>query len=179
MYSNIQTSVMNNGHLTQFFNISRGIRQGCPLSAYLFLFVVEIMANSIRKNNNIKGFQLKNKTLKISQLADDTTIMVKDYDSLIYLFQILESFRKCSGLKTNIEKTKAYTLGKKTYNNKPKLNLKWETGPINLLGITITDNPKVNKEANILPKIKQIKNTLNVWKQRQLSLKGKITIINS
>jgi hypothetical protein len=55
LYSNPQSCVTNNGYSSSFFSVSRGIRQGCPISALLFLLVVEIMAINIRSNSNIKG----------------------------------------------------------------------------------------------------------------------------
>ena len=54
-----------------------------------------------------------------------------------------------------------------------------EQGPIKLLGITLTSNEKESIEENFLPKLKVMKNLLNLWSQRSLSLKGKITVINS
>ena len=47
--------VMNNGWIANVFKIKKGIRQGCPLSALLFVFVVEIMASRARCNRNIQG----------------------------------------------------------------------------------------------------------------------------
>ena len=44
---------------SSFFNIGRGCRQGDPISPYLFLLCVEIMAILIRKNQNIKGICIK------------------------------------------------------------------------------------------------------------------------
>ena len=38
----IQKVVTNNGYLSPYFKLSRGIRQGCPISALLFLLVVEV-----------------------------------------------------------------------------------------------------------------------------------------
>jgi hypothetical protein len=38
---------------------TREIRQGCPLSALLFVLSVEIMASRLRNNKDIKGFQIK------------------------------------------------------------------------------------------------------------------------
>jgi hypothetical protein len=67
---------MNNGWISEIFKNSRGIRQGSPLSALLFILSVEIMALRIRNNKDIKGFQIKideqTHSIKISQLADDT-----------------------------------------------------------------------------------------------------------
>ena len=47
-YNNIQSCVINNGYVTPFFELHRGVRQGCPLSGILFVIAVEILANSIR-----------------------------------------------------------------------------------------------------------------------------------
>ena len=44
LYKGIQTCVINNGWVSEIFENSRGIRQGCPLSALLFVLSVEIMA---------------------------------------------------------------------------------------------------------------------------------------
>jgi len=73
MYNEISSTVTNNGHSSQFFMLSRGIRQGCPLSAYLFILVAEVLAIKIRKDENIKGIEIGERTYKILQLADDTT----------------------------------------------------------------------------------------------------------
>jgi hypothetical protein len=57
---------------------TRGIRPGYPLSALLFVLSVEIMASRLRNNKDIKRFQIKidekTHSIKISQLADDTTL---------------------------------------------------------------------------------------------------------
>ena len=58
--------------------VGRGIRQGCPLSAILFISSAEIMADRIRNNDPIKGIILQDTVrqceLKVLQYADDTTI---------------------------------------------------------------------------------------------------------
>ena len=178
LYNNSESSVLNNGHFTKFFKPSRGVRQGCPLSAYLFLLVVELLAVEIRSNKAIEGISIKNSELKISQMADDTTVFLKSEVSISQLLKTLKQFAICSGLYTNVEKTKAYHYGI----NKPsinKFNLEWETEPISFLGITITSDAKENIEKNFLPKIKLMENLLKIWSLRNLSLKGKIVLINA
>ena len=87
-------------------------RQSCPISAYLFIIVVEILAISIRSNKRIPGLKLKNKEIKISQLADDTTLIINSIESIPIDKDTLETFFICSGLKTNIDKTQAFIMGK-------------------------------------------------------------------
>ena len=50
--------VINNGFLTKPFSVSRGIFQGCPISPYLFVLAIEMLAISIRVNPDIKGIQI-------------------------------------------------------------------------------------------------------------------------
>ena len=44
-YSNIQRCVINDGYATSFFELERGVKQGCPLSGVLFVIAVEMLAN--------------------------------------------------------------------------------------------------------------------------------------
>ena len=54
-YTSVQSSVNVNGYLSQFFSLSRGVRQGCPLSPLLYVLVAEVLACSIRANPRTKG----------------------------------------------------------------------------------------------------------------------------
>ncbi len=57
MYKDIEYMVINNGNSGKRFNLQRGVRQGCPLSAYLFITALETLTNKIRNEKNIKGIQ--------------------------------------------------------------------------------------------------------------------------
>ena len=179
LYKNSKSAVMNNGTFTQFFNLERGVRQGCPLSVYLFLLVVELLATHIRQDKTINGITLKSSELKISQMADDTTIFLKSATSIPPLLATLNKFALYSGLKTNVDKTKLYAIGKMNLRKTNLHGLKLDKGNICLLGLVITDDPKINLHLNIEPKLKLMANILRMWSQRDLSLKGKICVINS
>ena len=58
-----------------FFILERGVRQGCPFSGLLFVIGIELLSNAIQKDPNIKGIQVGQKEIKITQYADDTTVL--------------------------------------------------------------------------------------------------------
>ena len=177
LYSDSECCVTNNGHHSEFFKLSCGIRQGCPISALLFILVVEIMSNSIRKNSKILGIKLGNKEVKISQLADDTTLFLNDLTSVSNLFDFLDYFGKCSGLKLNKSKTEAIWLGSNIGQNETPLNLKWNEGFFKCLGIWFHTNTHLMIKKNYQERLTNLQKLLQHWQQRMLSLKGKITVL--
>ena len=48
LYNNKESSVINNGYISGAFPETWGVRQGCPLSPYLFILCAEIMATVVR-----------------------------------------------------------------------------------------------------------------------------------
>ncbi len=48
MYNNVESTVLNNGNSCNCFKIQKGVRQGCPPLAYLFITALETLANKIR-----------------------------------------------------------------------------------------------------------------------------------
>ena len=93
-YSNIESTVINNGLRTNWFKPSKGVRQGCPLSPYLFILSSEILSNKIRQDPNIKGIKIYENEIKLSQFADDTTLFNADLASLERTLKITNDFGK-------------------------------------------------------------------------------------
>jgi hypothetical protein len=62
---------------------------------------------------------------------------------------------------------------------KNKFNLNWCTGSVKLLGLSICNTDKDNYTMNFEPIIMKMRTIFRIWKQRRLSLKGKVTVINS
>ncbi len=61
----------------------KGARQGCPFSAYLLIIVIEVQANNICNDTNIKDINADNKEIKISLLADHTTLILNEISNLL------------------------------------------------------------------------------------------------
>ena len=179
MYNNITTTVINNGYISDWFFPQRGVRQGCPLSPYLFLISVEILACNIRQDRSIKGLVFNDTEIKISQLADDTTCVVKDEESLSNIIKTFKHFKTCAGLGINIDKTTARSLGSYIPSRENLFGLSWSQEPVFTLGVYISGDEDDHYLLNYKPKIIKMQQLLNSWKCRKLSLKGKITVINS
>ena len=111
-YCRPKSCVLNNGWANDFFEIQRGVRQGCPLSPYLFVLSVEVLAKAIRENKSIKGIFVNSKEIKLSQYADDTTLILDSTkESLRGSLKTLDDFYEVSGLKLNDKKTEALWIG--------------------------------------------------------------------
>jgi len=95
-----------NSWASNFFSVHRGVCQGCPLSPYLFILSAKILAKAIWKNADIKGLLVRNTAIKLSQYANNATVILDGSEkSLSEALRILESFEKLSGLRLNSKKT--------------------------------------------------------------------------
>ena len=70
-YSDISAMVNQGGNLSEQFKVHRGCRQGDPLSPYIFILCIEILAIMIRNNKDITGIKISEKEKKLSLYADD------------------------------------------------------------------------------------------------------------
>ena len=82
LYTDISSCVENNGYYSNFFKLTISIRQGCPISALLFILVAEIIAIKTLTDNKIKGILVNQTKIKISLMADDTTLFLSDKKSI-------------------------------------------------------------------------------------------------
>ena len=183
LYCKSESCVLNNGWSSDFFDIQRGVRQGCPLSPYLFILSAEILAKAIRKNPNIRGISINNNDIKISQYADDTTLILDgSREALISALRFLDEFSNLSGLKLNDTKTEALWIGSSIGNDNlptPGYSLKWPKEKVKMLGVWLSIHPDITLSDNYNEKLKNIKAILSCWKYRRLTLMGKITVLKS
>ena len=178
IYTDIEACVLNNGFSSPFFKLSRGCRQGCPLSPYLFIVAVEILACKIKITEDIHGIGMHNNSVKLVQMADDTTVFLKDHDSLRILLDIMDSFERSSGLKLNKGKTEAMWLGIKGHQRKG-LGIKWQENQIFSLGTWFCKTKKESEKLNVTNAIEKCNKILEKWSLQKLSLKGRITVVKT
>jgi hypothetical protein len=178
VYKNISSCVTNCGYSSEFFSISRGVRQGCPLSPYLFIIVAEILAIKIRKNKDIKGIKVGDTEIKVIQMADDTTNFIQDEDSLKAMLITIDKFYTYSGLKLNMSKCEALNLGREEKVNKEISGIRW-VKEAKALGIHFSNNGSIMYEKNFTKKLKELKMILGMWGQRDLSILGRIMVFKS
>lgn len=114
LYTNPIFRIKNNGWISKTCEMSRGIRQGCPVSALLYLFIAEILAIKLKTNNDIKGIKIANMSTAIKNLqhADDVTLALRDMLSLDKAIETVKSFCDHAGSKVNLNKTQCILLGK-------------------------------------------------------------------
>jgi hypothetical protein len=151
----------------------------------LVLLCAEILAISIRRSDEIKGFKFKTKELKLCQYADDTQILLDGSEkSVRNTVKLLENFSQISGLKVSYSKSELTPLGRSrmeiyTHNFSP--GMKMTLDKIKVLGVTLPTNGKIEDlvKLNFEKKKQKIKDIVHSWSKRSLTLFGKVTIIKS
>jgi hypothetical protein len=182
-YNNIKASVIVNGCMSQSVPVERGCRQGDPISPYLFVLCAEILACKIREDVEIKGINIANTEFKVSQFADDTSLLLNgDKESYEKLFQILNEFEQFSGLKLNYEKTINVWLGSKK-DSKVKflehIQMEWNPPKFKLLGLWFCNDLQNMAKLNLTDKLNECKKLFQVWLRRSSTPLGRVAILKS
>nr|GEX73688.1 putative RNA-directed DNA polymerase, eukaryota, reverse transcriptase zinc-binding domain protein [Tanacetum cinerariifolium] len=181
-----RTSILVNGSPTSEFSLKRGLRQGDPLSALLFIIVLEALHMALKDGqaaNLFHGVKVGSSGFHISHLfyTDDVIILSdwnqNDMDNII---QILNIFYIASGLKINIHKLNIFGVGVSLNEiNSMAANTRCTTGslPFTYLGLPIGSNMSCVVHWQVL--IDRFKSRLSGWKANLLSIGGRLTLIKS
>ena len=158
-YSNITSCVKNNGHASDFFHLRKGVRQGCPLSGLLFVLAIEVLAQAISQNEDIRGFNINGIELKVSMYADDLTAFIKDECSANHLFKLINDFETCSGLKINISQTEVMWLGslKRYLGKHAPFQITWPEEYVFALGVAFAYDSITSHRINFEKKLVTLK----------------------
>ncbi|GJU53564.1 putative RNA-directed DNA polymerase, eukaryota, reverse transcriptase zinc-binding domain protein [Tanacetum coccineum] len=181
-----RASILVNGSPTSEFSLKRGLRQGDPLSPFLFIIVMEGLHIALKDGltaNLFQGVKIGSSEIRLSHLfyADDVIILSEwnqcDMDNII---RILNVFYLASGLKINISKSNLYGVGVSSDDIE---SMAAGTGcsasnlPFSYLGLPIGSN--MNRIANWNSLIERFKIRLSGWKANMLSSGGRLTLIKS
>jgi len=168
-YTNAESAVLNNGYTTNWFKPSKGVRQGFPLSQFLFILSAQLLSLKLRHDPEVNE-------LKLSQFADDTNRFCADLISVEKALNLVNDFGKIAGLRLNMKKTKEIWLGKWANNKTNPLDMKWVHTPVKILGVHFSYDKKGNDDLNFSLKLRKLQTKLDMWSARSLTLFGRVLI---
>ena len=171
LYTKPIATVKINSFLSEHVNIKRGVRQGCPLSALIFIMCTEMLCLAIKNNNNIEGIKVElnktKKTFKMTQYADDAGMLLKNGEQILNALDEVLEFGKVSGLKLNINKAEGLWIGSLANSNEEIAGIKWRSDPIKYLGIYIGLDRKACDNLNWYSKLEAFQKLLDVWENKK------------
>ncbi|XP_058774257.1 uncharacterized protein LOC131648523 [Vicia villosa] len=177
-------SVLVNGSATKEFKVHKGLRQGDPLSPFLFVLAMKGLKALVRKSiemGDLKPFNYGEEDyVDILQFADDTIILGEDScDNLWNMKVLLRGFELVSGLKTNFAKSNILGVNVGDwFINATTTFLSCKKGgiPFKFLGIMVGES--LRKKKVWLEVINKIKGRLSSWKGSNISMGGRVPLIN-
>ena len=178
IYTNIQSAILSNGYVSEFFAVERGVRQGCPLSPLLFVLVAEVFAQAIRKCPEIQGFRVPGgREVKISQYADDNTCIVTNSYGLVKVLEVFNEYGRASGARLNVSKTKGLWLGRWKSRTDSPCGLVWLNTSLKIVGLYFGNEDASTKTWN--ETCGKFSGVIEKWRPRFLTLRGKATVLES
>ena len=173
IYSNIKAKILVNGTFTESIDISRSVRQGCPLSMPLYILSLEPFIHKVTLNSDIKGLKIPNlkNELKILAHADDLNIMLNNDRSYLELKKETNNFGKISGSRINEDKTEILVRG--NFEVIPQHLIKKS---IKVLGCYFGENANIK---NYMSRLQKMETTIKKWKFFRINLHQKILFLKT
>ena len=180
--------VMINGSPCGFFQSSRGLRQGDPLSPYLFVIVMEAFSQLMKQavdggflsTFRMGGYGREGVIVSHLLFADDTLVFVKDHHSQLTFFCcLLIWFEAMLGLKINLEKSELIPLGRVENVEMLAVELGCKVGrlPSTYLGLPLGTR---YKSVRVWDGVEErLRKRLALWKSQYISKGGRATLIKS
>ena len=173
-------SVKNGGHISDPFSMSNGVRQGCPISPQLFLLVVEIMAQKIIQDPNIKGLKPGGSSylVKILQYCDDTSLFLQNLQDIKISINHLNGFATFSDLYLNLNKSYALSITGDNFDiGDTNIQAK---DTVKILGIFYSSKAQAHDiKDNWQPRVHKMIGILNLWSKRHMSIIGRLQILKT
>ena len=106
LYADQEATVRTGRGTTDWFQIGKGVYQGCILSPCLFNFYAEYIMRNTGLEETQAGIKIARRNINHLRYADDTTLMAESEEELKSLLMELKEESEKFGLKLNIQKTK-------------------------------------------------------------------------
>ena len=178
LYNDVSSVFKLNGYQSKMIEIQRGVRQGCPLSALLYILIAEVLGIEVRLNDKITGYRFKDQENKdqehkILQYADDTCLCITKTESVKECFKVLQIYEKASGAKVNISKTDGMWIGVWSYRTKDEkfhkfAGLSWTDNNLKFLGELFGEDLTNLQIVNIENTVQEMIKSLHFWKGKYL-----------
>jgi len=184
--STASISLIINGSPSKPFKMERGIRQGDPLSPFLFVLLAEVLNKMMHRAVNtglLRGISVGNGNLQIShlQFADDTLVFCEAEEHYVRVTKgIFLTYQAFAGLCVNYRKSIMVVLGKEeTWIDSIEeiMGCSRAQLPIQYLGIPLGANMRKASSWQII--IEKVQARLQAWKSSCLSRAGRLVLIKS
>ncbi|WZZ65076.1 hypothetical protein YC2023_076446 [Brassica napus] len=174
-----------NGSVHGFFKGKRGLRQGDPLSPYLFVIAMNCLSHMLNKavRQNRFNYHTSCASTKLTHLsfADDLLIFIDgSIDSVQQVLQVLKEFENRSGLAVSMPKKSFYASGltpSETDLIQASTGMALGSLPFRYLGVPL--NSRKLSLTNCEPLIHQIKTRFSSWSVKSLSFSGRLLLIKT
>ncbi|GJX46034.1 RNA-directed DNA polymerase, eukaryota [Tanacetum coccineum] len=181
-----RASMLLNGALTEEFDVQRGLRQGDPLSPFLFVLAMEGFHVGISKAYRagvFQGVSIGSSDIRISHLlyADDAILLCDcGVQNARQIIRMLWVFQLASGLKINLNKSKLIGIGVGLIEVQQVAKMIGCCAvrlPFIYLGVPMGCN--MNRIDSWKPMIDKFNKKLSCWKAKLLSIGGQVTLLKS
>uniref|UniRef100_A0A8B9YA68 RNA-directed DNA polymerase n=1 Tax=Bos mutus grunniens TaxID=30521 RepID=A0A8B9YA68_BOSMU len=175
-----QEAIVKTEHGTDWFQIGRGVHQGCILSPCLFNFYAEYITRNAGLEEAQAGIKIAGRNINILRYADDTTLTAESEEELKSLLMKVKVEREKVGLKLNIQKTKIMASG-------PIIPWEIDGQTVKTVSDLILGGSKITADGNCSNEIKRrlllgrkvMNNLDSIFKSRDITLPTNICLFKA
>lgn len=165
LYNTPRAQIFTNQILSSHFSLHRGTRQWCPLSFLIFALAIEPLAENIRSDPLIHGYNTQNSINKISLYGDDVLLFISQPQVTIpQLLDKINSFGTFSGYRINWNKSELMPVHVQNIGLLHNFPFSISPDRIAYLGIQITKCHSHLVKENFTPLLSKLQFNIQFWR---------------